>query len=146
MSEQLLLNFDQAAVSIKQQHVGRKPLVVLSETDLAYRQSIIDGELEFPESFLKETRAQRLGCSVREIDCMFSYERARELADEAIVMRMLDWQFVRPVWIDWEAINHRAKEEARERAQEFAEYKRLKSAGMEFLGSVPSTKKTRKRV
>lgn len=100
----------------------RKPLVVLSDADLAFRQSIIDGEMEFPEQFLKETRSQRLGCSVRDIDCMLSYERNRELADESIVMRLSNWEYERPVWIDWELINHRAKEEARERALDFQRF------------------------
>ena len=139
MSEQLLFDFEHS-----KQSVAPEPLVVLDETDLAYRQSIIDGELEFPEPFLKETRAQRLGCSVRELDSMLSYERARELADEAVVMRMSDWQFVRPVWIDWELVNHMAKQNAIERARDFAEYKKLKDAGVDFFGEKPG-KKTRKR-
>jgi hypothetical protein len=54
---------------------------------------------------------------------MRNYDRARELADEAIIMRFDDWATMRPVYIDFETINARAKEMAKEQALDFAEWK-----------------------
>jgi hypothetical protein len=90
---------------------------------MAYRQSCIDKELEFSESFLKETRAQRLGCSVRDLECMLNYERNRHLADEAIVMRLTSWETDRAPYIDWDTINKRASIQQQELADDFAAFR-----------------------
>lgn len=104
----------------------RKPttLVVLSAADLAYRQKCIDQDLEFTWGFLMETRAQRIGATTRCLEAMLSYERNRELAEEASIMRSPDWDSCKPVWIDWQKIECRAKSEAEIRARDFAEYRK----------------------
>lgn len=104
--------------------IEKKALVVLSESDEAYRQSCIDQEKEFSEPFLKETRAQRLGCSVRDLDCMFNYERNLHLADEALVMRLSTWATDPVTYIDWERINLNAKHKAEILAHEFSEFRK----------------------
>ncbi len=103
--------------------INHDVLVRLSKSDMAYRQSCIDKELEFSESFLKETRAQRLGCSVRDLECMLNYERNRHLADEAIVMRLTSWETDRAPYIDWDTINKRASIQQQELADDFAAFR-----------------------
>jgi hypothetical protein len=100
-----------------------KVLVRLCDTDAKYRAECIENETEFTESFLAECRCQRIGCRLSEFYAMRNYDRARELADEAIIMRFDDWATMRPVYIDFETINARAKEMAKEQALDFAEWK-----------------------
>jgi hypothetical protein len=100
-----------------------KVLVRLSDTDKKYRQACIDKDIEFGEAFLKETRAQRIGCSVRDIECMTNYERSRHLAEEVIAMRVSSWATDPPTYIDWETINARAKIKEQELADDFAAFR-----------------------
>jgi len=106
------------------------PLVVLSDADLAYRDSAIDRGIEFTESFLVETRAQRRGVSVRDLQSMFTYELNRELAEEASIMALPGWAYVRPAWIDWEMINRRAQHEAEALADDFAAFRKQRMESM----------------
>jgi hypothetical protein len=105
-----------------------KVLVRLNDTDAKYRAECIENETEFTESFLAECRCQRIGCRLTEFYAMSNYERARELAEEASIMRFDDWATMRPVYIDWKAINARAKEMAKEQAQDFAEWRTARRA------------------
>jgi hypothetical protein len=121
MTDQLSFDFNQT----KQPRELIKPrvLVRLNESDMRYRQSCIDKEVEFGEAFLKETRAQRLGCSVRDIECMLNYERNRHLAEEAISMRFDSWATDPATYIDWQTINQRAKLKQQELADDFAAFR-----------------------
>lgn len=98
-------------------------LVRLSEADKRYRDSCIEKDIEFGEAFLKETRAQRLRCSVRDIECMINYERNRHLAEEAVAMRLPSWATDPATYIDWETINARAKIQEKELADDFAAFR-----------------------
>jgi hypothetical protein len=98
-------------------------LVKLTDTDRHYRQSCINKDTEFGEAFLKETRAQRLGCSVRDIECMLNYERNRHLAEEAVAMRLPSWATDPVTYIDWQTINERAKIKQQELADDFAAFR-----------------------
>ncbi len=113
---QLMLPFDS-------RRIQPPVLVRLSETDQRYRESCIEKDIEFGEAFLKETRAQRLGCSVRDIECMMNYERNRHLAEEAIAMRLPSWSTDPVTYIDWETINARAKIREKELADDFAAFR-----------------------
>jgi hypothetical protein len=119
-SVQLLLPLHRRSVEIK-------ALVRLNETDLQYRQSCIDKDLEFSEGFLKETRSQRLGCSVRDLECMLNYERNRHLAEEAVAMRLPTWSTDSATWIDWKTINKRSVARADELAADFAAFRKHRS-------------------
>ena len=121
MTDQLSFDFNKA----KQPRELIKPrvLVRLNESDMRYRQSCIDKDVEFGEAFLKETRAQRLGCSVRDIECMLNYERNRHLAEEAISMRLDSWATGPATYIDWQTINQRAKLKQQELADDFAAFR-----------------------
>ncbi len=114
-------------------------LVKLSDTDRRYRQSCIDKDIEFGEAFLKETRAQRLGCSVRDIDCMMNYERNRQLAEEAVAMRLASWAIDPPTYIDWKTINERAKLKQQELAEDFAAFRQRRRE------SLPVEERTKRR-
>ncbi len=116
-----------------------KPLVVLPDADLPYRDWVVDRGLEFTESFLIETRAQRRGISVRELGSMFTYELYRELAEEASIMALPGWAYVRPVWIDWEMINRRAQHEAEKLAEDFAAFRKQR------MESITETRTMRRR-
>jgi hypothetical protein len=100
-----------------------KVLVRLGDADAKYRAECIENEKEFTESFLAECRCQRIGCRLSEFYAMSNYERARELAEEASIMRFDDWATMRPVYIDFDTINARAKEMAKEQARDFAEWR-----------------------
>ena len=106
------------------------PLVVLSDADLAYRDSVVDRGVAFTESFLIETRAQRRGISVRDLQSMFTYELNRELVEEASIMALPGWAYVRPAWIDWEMINCRAQHEAEALADDFAAFRKQRMESM----------------
>lgn len=106
-------------------------LVKLSSTDLAYRKQCIEKDVEFGESFLKETRSQRIGCSIRDLECMVNYELARHLADEAIVMRLPTWSTEKQAYIDWETINERSKIKEKETAEEFSAFKKHRRESMQ---------------
>ncbi len=101
-----------------------KVLVRLCEPDSRYRQACIKKDIAFGEAFLKETRSQRLGCSVRDIESMFKYELNRELAEEAVVMRLASWSTDPPTYIDWQTINARAKIKGQELAEDFAAFRK----------------------
>ena len=99
-------------------------LVKLNASDLRFRELCVRTEREFGSGFLKETRAQRLGCTLQAMDSMLNYELARHLAEEASIMRSDNWETCRPVWIDWQAIDFRAKEKAKEISLEFEAFRR----------------------
>lgn len=98
-------------------------LVRLSNTDSKYRESCIEKDIEFGEGFLKDTRAQRLGCSVRDMECMTNYEFNRQIAEEAVVMRLCSWATDPPTYIDWKTINQRAVIKGQELAEDFAAFR-----------------------
>lgn len=63
----------------------RRPVLVrYSDHDRAFFEST--PLLDLPASFLIESRAQRLGCSVGELRACRSYELALELADETAIL------------------------------------------------------------
>lgn len=105
-----------------------KILVVLNQTDEAYRQWCINEGKEFAESFLMDTRAQRLGCSVRDLDSMFNYERSLQLADEAILMKLPTWATDPAAYLDWEKINANAKHNEAMLAHDFTEFRKQRMA------------------
>ena len=80
------------------------------------------GSGRLPESFLADIRAKRLGISRSEFAAMRSYDRAREIAEEAAIIELPDTEFIRPTALDWTLVDAIAKREAQERAQDFAEY------------------------
>jgi hypothetical protein len=121
MTDQLSFDINQAKQP--RELINPRVLVRLNESDMRYRQSCIDKEVEFGEAFLKETRAQRLGCSVRDIECMLNYERNRHLAEEAISMRLTSWATDPASYIDWQTINQRAKLTQQELADDFAAFR-----------------------
>lgn len=100
-----------------------KVLVQLDAADARYRAECVENDTEFTESFLAECRCQRMGCSLSEFYAMRNYERSRELADEASIMRFDEWATIPLVYIDWKTINARAKEIANEMARDFAEWR-----------------------
>ena len=101
--------------------VPPKVLVVLSELDRKYRENVILKEQDFCDSFLAETRCQRIGCTHREFFAMTNYERARHLADEAVILRLPDWDRTPAAYLDWQTINLRAVQSAKQLEQDFAE-------------------------
>jgi hypothetical protein len=126
---------DQTAVQLmlrfSDRRVEQPILVRLSDCDRKYRQDCIDKDVEFSGSFLLETRAQRLGCSVRDIECMLNYERNRHLADEAVVMRHSSWAIERAAYIDWGTINQRAVIKSQELASDFAAFRTRRRESMQ---------------
>lgn len=114
-------------------------LVRLSEADNRYRESCVVKDIEFGEAFLKETRAQRLGCSVRDIECMMNYERNRHLAEEAIAMRLTSWATDSVTYIDWETIDAQAKIKQQELAEDFAAFRKRRRE------SLPTQEQTKRR-
>lgn len=62
----------------------RPARVHYSQADIAFFEST--PLLELPSSFLMESRAQRIGCSLDELQTMRSYDLARELADETAIL------------------------------------------------------------
>lgn len=131
-SGQLMLLFNS-------RRIEPKVLVRLSDPDKRYHYSCIAKDIAFGESFLKETRAQRLGCSVRDLECMVNYERNRHLAEEAISMRLSSWETDPVTYIDWTMINARANRESMELADAFAEFRKRR------LESFPLEKKVGRR-
>jgi hypothetical protein len=115
-------------------------LVRLSDADKKYRQSCIDKDIPFGEAFLKETRSQRLGCSVRDIECMLNYERNLHLAEEAVAMRLLSWATDPPTFIDWKTINERAKIKQQELADDFAAFRQRRRESMPCEGKLKRRK------
>lgn len=113
---QQLLNFD---APVRQQRIK---LVTLSDLDAAYRQRCIDEDLELPDYMLLDTRCQRIGMSRSEFTHMPKFEQNRELADEACVMRSLDWEYARPGFIDWQRVNCEAKAVAQAFANGLAKF------------------------
>lgn len=117
MSNQLRLSFRSS------REMPPRVLVRLNETDLRYLARALDEEKEFLPSFLKETRSQRLGCTVRDLESMFNFELARHLADEACIMRQPGWAVIPPAYIDWKSINQRAQQTAIQLAEDFAAFR-----------------------
>lgn len=102
--------------------------VVLSAADMAYRDRCVAEERPFTDDFLMETRSKRLGRTVRDLAGMLNYERSRELADEAVIMRLSDWQTARPAYIDWETINARAAKVDEAWVREYAEFRQVRAS------------------
>lgn len=114
----------QLMLPLESRRIEPAVLVRLSEADERYRQACIDKDIEFGEAFLKETRSQRIGCSVRDLECMLNYERNRHLAEEAIAMRLPSWATDPATYIDWKTINARSKVKSQELADDFAAFRR----------------------
>jgi len=119
-SAQLMLPLESA----RRHEVEPVRRVRLSDADERYRNQCVANECEFTYSFLMETRAQRLGCRVSELEGMLNYERNRHLADEAVIMRLNSWSIDQAAYIDWHAINARAKRQSEELAEDFAAFRR----------------------
>jgi hypothetical protein len=90
-----------------------KVLVVLSELDKLYLDECVRTDKSFSESFLAQTRCQRIGCTMSELYAMRNYERALHLADESVILR----------YQNWETINKRAVQAAEQLGQDFAEWR-----------------------
>ena len=114
---QLDLNFKKRSVA------PPKVLVVLSELDKQYLDECITTERSFTDSFLAETRSQRIGCTISELHAMRNYELALHLADEAVILRYQNWDTTPAMYIDWETINKRAVQAAEQLGADFAEWR-----------------------
>lgn len=103
-------------------------LVRLSADDEAF--FLATEATELPESFLVDTRAQRIGASRSEVMHMRSYDRERELAEEVAFagLGLQAFARARPTRPDWDLIDAIAKREAAERAREFSEFVRQRAA------------------
>ena len=100
-----------------------KVLVVLTELDKQYLDECITTERSFTDSFLAETRSQRIGCTISELHAMRSYELALHYADEAVILRYQNWDTTPAMYIDWETINKRAVQAAEQLGADFAEWR-----------------------
>lgn len=100
-----------------------KVLVVLSELDKQYLDECIETERSFTDSFLAETRSQRIGCTISELYAMRNYELALHLADEAVILRYQNWDTTPAMYIDWETINKRAVQAAEQLGADFEEWR-----------------------
>ena len=100
-----------------------KVLVVLSELDKSYLDECVRTDKSFSESFLAQTRCQRIVCTMSELYAMRNYERALHLADEAVILRYQNWDTTPAMYIDWETINKRAVQAAEQLGQDFAEWR-----------------------
>ncbi len=81
--------------------------------------------LDIPTSFLMESRAQRVGCSLSELRAMRSYELSRELADETAILGAGPLEKtcrIHATRIDQATIDAIAKRMAAEQAVEFQEF------------------------
>ena len=114
---QLDLNFKKRSIA------PPKVLVVLSELDKQYLDECIQTERSFTDSFLAETRSQRIGCTISELHAMRNYELALHLADEAVILRYQNWATTPAMYIDWETINKRAVQAAEQLGADFAEWR-----------------------
>lgn len=88
--------------------------------------------LDLPPSFLMESRAQRVGCSLSELRAMRSHELARELADEVAILGAGPLEKtcrIHATWIDQATIDAIANRMAAERAFEWQEFLRSKRGG-----------------
>ena len=100
-----------------------KVLVVLSELDKSYLDECVRTDKSFSESFLAQTRCQRIGCTMSELYAMRNYERALHLADEAVILRYESWDTTPAMYLDWPTINKRAVQAAEQLGQDFAEWR-----------------------
>ena len=114
---QLDLNFKKRSIA------PPKVLVVLSELDKQYLDECIQTERSFTDSFLAETRSQRIGCTISELHAMRNYELALHLADEAVILRYQNWDTTPAMYLDWETINKRAVQAAEQLGTDFAEWR-----------------------
>ena len=81
--------------------------------------------LKLPQSFLLESRSQRIGCSVAEMRAMRSYDLARELADETAILGSgpLDSTCrMQPTRLCDAVVDAAAKRMAADRAEQWQEY------------------------
>lgn len=86
--------------------------------------------LELPQSFLIESRSQRLGCSAAEMRAMRSFDLARELADEVAILARgpLDRTCrVKPTRLCDAIVDAAAKRMAADRAEQWLEYLKTRS-------------------
>ena len=111
-----------------------------SNTDAVYLEDCRRGELKLTESFLIESRAQRIGCSESELRAMRRYELCRELADEESIVLQQDSEFIPPAWIDWELVNAMARSETKERMAAFARF--IESEKEQSAGKLKSKDRT----
>lgn len=95
-------------------------------------------------SFLLESRAQRIGCSVDELRCMRSYDLARELAEEVAILGRGDLDTtcrIPATRLDDRLIDALAKLVAAERAEAWQEFLAAKRDGSPVMDSRPSRRK-----
>ena len=118
------MNLVQAELPFKGRSVAPpKVLVILSALDKEYLDECVRTEQSFSESFLAQTRCERIGCTMSEFYAMFNYERALHLADEAVILRYQNWDTTPAMYIDWGMINKRAVQAAEQLGQDFAEWR-----------------------
>lgn len=98
----------------------RKPLVSLCEEDRRFLSVTPVNDL--PDSFVVETRCQRIGCNRNELMSMRSYDRARELAEERAILASEGWEFIPAYRPNWALIDAIATRETKERMAAFQEY------------------------
>lgn len=84
-------------------------LVSMNDLDRAYRDRCVAEDKDFPDYMLLDSRCQRIGVSKAYFCDMPRFEQNRELADEAFLLRLDEWQTARPTWIDWHKCNAAAK-------------------------------------
>jgi hypothetical protein len=83
-----------------------------------------------PDSFLLESRAQRIGASVSEMRAMRVYDLQREIAEERSILGLgsLDETCrVSAVKLNYDVISAAAKREASERIQDFKDFMKSKT-------------------
>jgi hypothetical protein len=111
------LQFDRRSVA------PPKALIVLSNLDKQYLDECVRTDRSFSESFLAQTRCQRIGCTMSELYAMRNYERSLHLADEAVILRYESWNTTPAMYLDWSTINKRAVQAAEQLGQDFAEWR-----------------------
>ncbi len=93
--------------------------------DLAFIR--LSGDRELPDTFLAEIRARRLGISRAEFAAMRSYDQAREIAEEAAIIKLPGSERIKPTRLDEALLDAIANRERIDRAQAFQEF--LRSQG-----------------
>lgn len=124
MSAQLTLDFrgaDRRPVLVRYSKEDREFFAITPLDELSASPS--------SSSFLLESRAQRLGCSVDELRCMRSYDLARELAEEVAILGLGDLDKtcrITATRLDDRLVDAIAKREAAERAQAWQQFLKVK--------------------
>lgn len=106
---------------------SRPVLVQLTEDEARFLRETPVNQL--PTSFLMETRARRIGCSITNLKEMRNYDLARELAEECALLALPGSEFVPAYQPDWSRCDAVAKRETAERMRDFQEFCDLKRQG-----------------